>query len=157
MPGLGAAAVKAVARFHETIEGLRERADGPVAKLLEATLHETGYLEALEAERTIEAEGRVENLGELIGVAAEFDANREIEGAAEVSALEEFLQQISLYTEQDSIRAEESLITLMTLHNAKGLEYDTVFMVGCEEGVFPHMRALEEGERRRSAASATSG
>ena len=152
VPGLGAAAVKAVARFHETIEGLRERADGPVAKLLEATLHETGYLEALEAERTIEAEGRVENLGELIGVAAEFDANREIEGAAEVSALEEFLQQISLYTEQDSIRAEESLITLMTLHNAKGLEYDTVFMVGCEEGVFPHMRALEEGgeeEERR--------
>jgi len=123
-----------------------------VAKLLEATLREAGYLEALEAERTIEAEGRIENLGELIGVAAEFDANREIEGAAEVSALEEFLQQISLYTEQDSIRAEEPLITLMTLHNAKGLEYDTVFMVGCEEGVFPHMRALEEGgeeEERR--------
>ncbi len=151
VPGLGAAAVKAVGRFSETIEGLRERADGPVAKLLEATLHEAGYLEALEAERTIEAEGRIENLGELIGVATEFDANREIEGAAGVSALEEFLQQISLYTEQDSIR-EESLITLMTLHNAKGLEYDTVFMVGCEEGVFPHMRALEEGgeeEERR--------
>jgi DNA helicase-2/ATP-dependent DNA helicase PcrA len=151
VPGLGAAAVKAVGRFWEAMEGLRERTGGPVAKLLEATLHETGYLEALEAERTIEAEGRIENLGELIGVAAEFDANREVEGAAGVSALEEFLQQISLYTEQDSIR-EESLITLMTLHNAKGLEYDTVFMVGCEEGVFPHMRALEEGgeeEERR--------
>ncbi len=152
VPGLGAAAVKAVGRFHETIEALRQRAGGPVAALLEATLRDTGYLEALEAERTIEAEGRVENLGELLGVAAEFDANREMEGAAEVSPLEEFLQQISLYTDQDSIRAEESLITLMTLHNAKGLEYDTVFMVGCEEGVFPHMRALEEGgeeEERR--------
>ncbi len=153
VPGLGAAAVKAVGRFHETIEGLRQRADSEqVAKLLEATLHEAGYLEALEAERTIEAEGRIENLGELIGVAAEFDANRRIEGAAEVPALEEFLQQISLYTDQDGIRSDDSLITLMTLHNAKGLEYDTVFMIGCEEGVFPHMRALEEGgeeEERR--------
>ena len=66
--------------------------------------------------------------------------------------LEEFLQQISLYTEQDGLREDESLITLMTLHNAKGLEYDTVFIVGCEEGAFPHMRALEEGgeeEERR--------
>ena len=67
-------------------------------------------------------------------------------------ALEEFLQQISLYTDQDGLREEESLVTLMTLHNAKGLEYDAVFMIGCEEGVFPHMRALEEGgeeEERR--------
>jgi DNA helicase-2/ATP-dependent DNA helicase PcrA len=94
----------------------------------------------------------VENLQELIGVAGEFDANRELEGEGEVSPLEEFLQQISLYTEQDSIREQESLITLMTIHNAKGLEYDTVFLIGCEEGVFPHMRALEEGgeeEERR--------
>ena len=66
--------------------------------------------------------------------------------------LEEFLQQISLYTEQDASSDDESLVTLMTLHNAKGLEYDTVFMVGCEDGAFPHMRALEEGgeeEERR--------
>jgi DNA helicase II / ATP-dependent DNA helicase PcrA len=154
VPGLGAAAVKAVSRFHEMVESLRERADAgaPVAEVLQATLSESGYLEALEAERTIEAEGRVENLEELVGVAAEFDANRELEGEGEVPALEEFLQQISLYTEQDGLRAEESLITLMTLHNAKGLEYDTVFIVGCEEGSFPHMRALEEGgeeEERR--------
>jgi DNA helicase II / ATP-dependent DNA helicase PcrA len=152
VPGLGAAAIKAVSRFHETLEGLRARADSaPVAQLLEATLHETGYLEALAAERTVEAEGRVENLEELIGVAAEFDVNRELEGEAEVPPLEEFLQQISLYTEQDGL-SDESLITLMTLHNAKGLEYDTVFIVGCEDGAFPHMRALEEGaeeEERR--------
>jgi ATP-dependent DNA helicase UvrD/PcrA len=152
VPGLGAAAIKAVSRFHETLEGLRARADSaPVAQLLEATLHETGYMEALAAERTVEAEGRIENLEELIGVAAEFDVNRELEGDAEVPPLEEFLQQISLYTEQDGLR-DEPLITLMTLHNAKGLEYDTVFIVGCEDGAFPHLRALEEGgeeEERR--------
>jgi DNA helicase II / ATP-dependent DNA helicase PcrA len=153
VPGLGAAAIKAVSRFHETMEGLRDRAEeAPVAELLEAVLRESGYLDALAAERTIEAEGRAENLEELVGVAAEFDANHELEGEAEVSPLEEFLQQISLYTEQDGLRPEESLITLMTLHNAKGLEYDTVFIVGCEDGAFPHMRALEEGgeeEERR--------
>jgi DNA helicase-2/ATP-dependent DNA helicase PcrA len=153
VPGLGAAAIKAIARFHETIEGLRAKAENtPVARLLEALLHETGYLEALEAERTVEAEGRIENLQELIGVAGEFDANRALEGEGDVPALEEFLQQISLYTEQDALREQESLVTLMTLHNAKGLEYDAVFMIGCEDGVFPHMRALEEGgeeEERR--------
>jgi DNA helicase-2/ATP-dependent DNA helicase PcrA len=153
VPGLGAAAIKAVSRFHETMEGLRARADSaPVAELLEATLNESGYLEALAAERTVEAEGRAENLEELVGVAAEFDLNRELEGESETPPLEEFLQQISLYTEQDGLREEEALITLMTLHNAKGLEYDTVFIVGCEDGAFPHMRALEEGgeeEERR--------
>ncbi|MGH2981521.1 MAG: ATP-dependent helicase, partial [Solirubrobacterales bacterium] len=153
VPGLGAAAIRAVSRFHATIESLRSRASaGPVAELLESLLHETGYLEALEAERTVEAEGRVENLQELIGVAGEFDANREVEGDAEVPPLEEFLQQISLYTEQDAIAEQESLVTLMTIHNAKGLEYETVFLIGCEEGVFPHMRSLEEGgeeEERR--------
>jgi DNA helicase-2/ATP-dependent DNA helicase PcrA len=154
VPGLGAAAIKAIARFHEMIDSLVERAAGgaPVAEILQSVLSESGYLEALEAERTIEAEGRIENLEELVGVAAEFDVNHELEGAGEVPPLEEFLQQISLYTQQDGLRVDESLITLMTLHNAKGLEYDTVFIVGCEEGSFPHMRALEEGgeeEERR--------
>ncbi|HEV2727299.1 MAG TPA: 3'-5' exonuclease, partial [Solirubrobacterales bacterium] len=154
VPGLSGAAIKAVSRFYETMAGLRERADegGPVAALLEAVLHESGYLEALAAERTIEAEGRAENLETLIGGAAEFDIEREREGESEVSPLEEYLQQISLYTEQDGLDAEKELVTLMTLHNAKGLEYDTVFIVGCEEGAFPHMRALEEGgeeEERR--------
>jgi DNA helicase-2/ATP-dependent DNA helicase PcrA len=154
VPGLNGGAIKAVSRFYETVAGLRERAEeeGPVAGLLEAVLNESGYLEALAAERTIEAEGRAENLEALVAGAAEFDLEREREGESEVSPLEEYLQQISLYTEQDGLRAEESLITLMTLHNAKGLEYDTVFIVGCEDGAFPHMRALEEGgeeEERR--------
>ncbi|HEX3173712.1 MAG TPA: UvrD-helicase domain-containing protein [Solirubrobacterales bacterium] len=153
VPGLGGAAIRAVSAFHETMEDLRGRAEGgaSVGELLEATLRETGYLDALAAERTVEAEGRAENLEELVGVAREFDLNHELEGEGELSALEEFLQQISLYTEQDGLR-EESVITLMTLHNAKGLEYDTVFIVGCEDGAFPHMRALEEGseeEERR--------
>ncbi len=123
-----------------------------MAEILDATLRETGYLEALEAERTIEAEGRVENLQELIGVAGEFDANRAMEGDSDTSPLEEFLAQISLLSDQDSMREGESLITLMTLHNAKGLEYEAVFLIGCEEGVFPHSRSIEEGnleEERR--------
>jgi DNA helicase-2/ATP-dependent DNA helicase PcrA len=154
VPGLGGGAIKAVGRFYETMAALRERAEeeGPVAGLLEAVLNESGYLEALSSERTIEAEGRAENLEALIAGAAEFDLEREREGESEVAPLEEYLQQISLYTEQDGLRDEASLITLMTLHNAKGLEYDTVFIIGCEDGAFPHMRALEEGgeeEERR--------
>jgi DNA helicase-2/ATP-dependent DNA helicase PcrA len=154
VPGLAAAARKAVARFAETMGRLRGRAAqaGPVAALLEAVLTETGYLEALEAERTIEAEGRVENLQELVGVAVEFDANREVEGASEITPLDEFLQQLALFTAQDSLSDSEEMVTLMTLHNAKGLEYEAVLMIGCEEGVFPHSRSVEEGnleEERR--------
>jgi len=154
VPGLGSAGFKAVGRFADTMASLRERAErnGPLAELLEAILRETGYVEALEAERTVEAEGRIENLEELVGVAGEFDANREVEGDQELTPLEEFLAQIRLISEQDSIREEESLATLMSLHNAKGLEYDVVFMIGCEEGVFPHSRSIEEGnleEERR--------
>jgi DNA helicase II / ATP-dependent DNA helicase PcrA len=153
VPGLSGAAIKSVSRFFEMMAGLRERAEeeGPVAGLLEAVLNESGYLEALAAERTIEAEGRAENLEALVAGATEFDIEREREGESEVPPLEEYLQQISLYTEQDGLR-DDSTITLMTLHNAKGLEYDTVFVVGCEDGSFPHMKALEEGgeeEERR--------
>jgi DNA helicase II / ATP-dependent DNA helicase PcrA len=156
VPGLGAAAVKAVTRFAAIMAGLRDRAESDsVAELLESVLHDTGYLDALEAERTLEAEGRIENLQELIGVAAEFDVNRKVEGEErEDTPLEEFLAQIRLFTEQDGIRDEESLITLMSLHNAKGLEYDAAFIIGCEEGVFPHARSVEEGnleEERRLA------
>jgi len=154
VPGLSGAAIKSVGRFYETMETLRDRVeDSSVAQLLERVLNETGYLEALAAERTVEAEGRAENLEALVAGAAEFDLEREREGESEVTPLEEYLQQISLYTDQDALEgAAEELVTLMTLHNAKGLEYDTVFVVGCEDGAFPHMRALEEGaeeEERR--------
>ena len=154
VPGLSGAAIKSVSRFYEIVATLRERADeeGPVATLLETVLNESGYLEALAAERTVEAEGRAENLEALVAGAAEFDIEREREGDSDVSPLEEYLQQISLYSDQDSLQEEQELVTLMTLHNAKGLEYDTVFIVGCEDGAFPHLRALEEGgeeEERR--------
>jgi DNA helicase II / ATP-dependent DNA helicase PcrA len=150
VPGLGTAAVKALGRFMDVMVGLRERlADGvPVGDLLEAVLHDTGYIEALEAERTIEAEGRVENLRALVEGAREFDALAE-EGE---DTLDDFLQQIALQSDADTRRDDEGVVTLMTLHNAKGLEYPIVFMIGCEEGVFPHSRALDEGgleEERR--------
>ncbi|MDX6626563.1 MAG: ATP-dependent helicase UvrD/PcrA [Solirubrobacterales bacterium] len=154
VPGLSSAAIKAVGRFYETMDLLRARVDSgsPVAEVLQAVLSETGYLEALAAERTVEAEGRAENLEALVEGAAEFDLEREREGESEVPPLEGYLQQISLLSDQDSIEDEKELVTLMTLHNAKGLEYDTVFVIGCEDGAFPHMRALEEGseeEERR--------
>jgi DNA helicase-2/ATP-dependent DNA helicase PcrA len=141
VPGLGAAAVKAVERFMSIMERLRERVESAsVGDLLQETLSETGYLEALEAERTIEAQGRIENLEELVGVAREYDS------VAEEPALEEFLQQIALFSDQDALRDDEGTVTLMTLHNAKGLEFPVVFIIGCEEGVFPHSRAVESGD-----------
>ncbi|HEX8121118.1 MAG TPA: UvrD-helicase domain-containing protein [Solirubrobacteraceae bacterium] len=150
VPGLGTAAVKALGRFMDVMIGLRERqADGvPVGDLLEAVLHESGYIDALEAERTIEAEGRLENLRALVEGAREFDATAE-EGE---DTLDDFLQHVALQSDADTRRDDEGMVTLMTLHNAKGLEYPVVFMIGCEEGVFPHSRALDEGgleEERR--------
>ena len=133
-----------------TMAGLRARAEEgvPVGDLLEAVLHESGYLDALEAERTIEAQGRVENLAELVEVGREFDARQE----AGADTLDAFLQQVALVADADTRRDDEGMATLMTLHNAKGLEYPIVFMIGMEEGVFPHSRALDEGgleEERR--------
>jgi DNA helicase-2/ATP-dependent DNA helicase PcrA len=149
VPGLGAAAIKSLRRFMGTMEVLQERAQSGIqpAVLLQEILQETGYREALENERTIEAQGRIENLEELVNVAVEYDA-----AAAEGASLEEFLQQISLIADADTRTDDAGLVTLMTLHNAKGLEYPIVFIIGCEEGVFPHSRALDEGaleEERR--------
>jgi len=141
VPGLGSAAVKAVGRFMSVMERLAERAESAsVGDLLQETLDETGYLDALRAERTIEADGRVENLEELVGVAREYDAS------AEEPSVEEFLQQVALFADQDSLEDDEGQVTLMTLHNAKGLEYPVVFVIGMEDGVFPHMRAVEAGD-----------
>src|SRR5919112_1155548 len=150
VPGLAPAAIKAVGRFMSVMERLRERAEGGagVGDLLAETLEETGYTEALQAERTIEAQGRLENLEELVGVAREYDAT------AEGGSVEEFLQQLALFSEQDNLRDDEGIVTLMTLHNAKGLEFGIVFMIGLEDGVFPHMRSIESGdleEERRLA------
>jgi DNA helicase-2/ATP-dependent DNA helicase PcrA len=147
--GVGAAALKAVDRFRTMMGSLMAGAlELPVPELLERVLDKSGYLEALEAERTVEAQGRIENLLELVGVA------REYQEQADNPSLSEFLQQISLYSDQDEISPERSLVTLMTLHNAKGLEFRAVFLIGMEEGIFPHARSLEEQgleEERRLA------
>ncbi len=154
VPGLGTAARKAFHRFMGAMRILGERAaaNPPVAELLREVLAESGYLDALEAERTIEAQGRIENLEELVNVAAEYDLTAE--NTDEGPSLAGFLQQIALVADADGRRDDEGLVTLMTLHNAKGLEYPIVFMIGMEEGVFPHQRAIEEGgleEERRLA------
>ena len=132
------------------MERLRERAEGGagVGDLLAETLDETGYMDALRAERTVESQVRLENLEELVGVAREYDAT------AEEGSVEEFLQQIALFSEQDNLRDDEGIVTLMTMHNAKGLEFGIVFIIGLEDGVFPHMRSIESGdleEERRLA------
>ena len=147
--GVGAAPLKAVQRFHTLMQSLMAGAlERPVPELLEAVFERSGYFDALRAERTVEAQGREENLMELVGVTREYQ-----ESAAE-PGLSEFLQQISLFSDQDQIEEERSLVTLMTLHNAKGLEFRAVFLVGMEEGVFPHARSVEEQgveEERRLA------
>jgi DNA helicase-2/ATP-dependent DNA helicase PcrA len=147
--GVGAAPLKAVERFRTLLQSSMAGAlELSVPEVLERVLERSGYLEALEAERTVEAQGRVENLLELVGVA------REYQERAEEPTLSEFLQQLSLYSDQDDLSAERSLVTLMTLHNAKGLEFRAVFLIGMEEGVFPHSRSIEEQgleEERRLA------
>jgi DNA helicase II / ATP-dependent DNA helicase PcrA len=147
--GVGAAPLRAVQQFRTLMQSLQAGAlELPVSELLERTLERGGYLEALEAERTIEAQGRLENLQELVGVAVEYQEN------AEEPSLSHFLQEISLHSDQDAIRSEESLVTLMTLHNAKGLEFRAVYLLGMEEGIFPHARSIEEQgieEERRLA------
>ena len=147
--GLGPAQARAVNALRTLLQSLQAGAlELAVDELVERTLDRSGYLTALEAERTIEAQGRIENLQELVGVAQEYQAS------ASEPNLSTFLQEISLFSDQDALRDQQSLVTLMTLHNAKGLEFRAVFMIGMEEGVFPHSRSLEENsleEERRLA------
>jgi DNA helicase-2/ATP-dependent DNA helicase PcrA len=147
--GVSAAPLRAIQGFVNVMQSLMSAAQElAVPELLEQVLERTGTLEAFEAERTIEARGRIENLQELVGVTREWQAE-----AAEPT-LSGFLQEISLYSDQDAMRGETNLVTLMTLHNAKGLEYRVVYVIGMEEGVFPHSRSIEEQgleEERRLA------
>ena len=110
---------------------IRKLDAGP-ATIIEEALERSGYLEELQAERSVEAEGRLENLSELVGMAREYET------------VDEFLEQVSLVSDTDDIDEEDSTVTLMTLHSAKGLEFPVVFLVGMEDGVFPHVRALGE-------------
>jgi DNA helicase-2/ATP-dependent DNA helicase PcrA len=147
--GVGTAPQKAVVSFRTLIQSLMSAAQElEVPELIERVLQQSGTTEALEAERTIEADGRIENLQELVSLAREWqEQNTE-------PTLSSFLQEVSLYSDQDTIRGESSLVTLMTLHNAKGLEYRAVYLIGMEEGIFPHSRSIEEQgveEERRLA------
>ena len=104
---------------------------GP-AGVISRILDRSGYRAELEAQETIEAEGRLENLDELIGVAGEFDT------------IDELIERSALVADTDDLADDDSKVTLMTLHSAKGLEYPAVFLIGMEDGVFPHIRALSE-------------
>ncbi|MEU7023165.1 DNA helicase PcrA [Streptomyces sp. NPDC046203] len=155
--GMAARSANAVKRFNALMEELHTIAEsgaGP-AVVLEAVLERTGYLAELQASTDPQDETRVENLQELAAVALEFEQDRGEEG----STLAEFLEQVALVADSDQIPDEDEegagVITLMTLHTAKGLEFPVVFLTGMEDGVFPHMRALgqtkELEEERRLA------
>ncbi len=116
-----------------------------VTALTQMILEESGYLQALQAEKTVEAETRIENLNEFISITKAFD-NREDSDNLTLSA---FLAEVALFSDLDQLDEEEDSVTIMTMHGAKGLEFPVVFITGMEEGIFPHSRAvysLEPGE-----------
>jgi DNA helicase-2/ATP-dependent DNA helicase PcrA len=147
-PRLTARASRSIAEFVALMDHLVERAaDGPAAAI-DAVLDETGYLDMVRADRSIESMGREENLRELASAVAEFEElGPESMGPAEWSEIDAlarlglFLEAISLVADIDSYE-DRDLVTLMTLHNAKGLEFPVVFITGMEDGVFPHFRSL---------------
>ncbi len=154
--GLGSRAVGAVRAFVELIDGLRTELehDRPVAEVLDLITERTGYVRELQAERTVEALGREENLRELRSVAQEVAERGQ--AAVGEEALAVFLESVTLVSDQDQLDDEDDgRVTLMTLHTAKGLEYPVVFLVGLEDGVFPHVRSLSDptqlDEERRIA------
>jgi DNA helicase-2/ATP-dependent DNA helicase PcrA len=151
----------------EVMDGLEAEAVARgVAGVLEAMLDRTGYLAELEAERSIESQGRIENLAELVGVAREFDAQLDAgnttglvaiagvdldetalpEPPAGLARVQAFLEAVALVTDMDDDSGEQSVATLMTLHGAKGLEFPVVFLTGMEDGIFPHLRSLGDPE-----------
>jgi ATP-dependent DNA helicase UvrD/PcrA len=154
VPGLATRSAKAIEGFNVLMAGLRAEmtAGRPVGDLAEAVLDQTGYVAELRASTDLQDESRIENLQELVAVAREFDA-RSPQGT-----LAEFLEQVSLVADADQIPEGEEhggMVTLMTLHTAKGLEFPVVFLTGLEEHVFPHERSMgddrELAEERRLA------
>jgi DNA helicase-2/ATP-dependent DNA helicase PcrA len=156
VPGLASRAASSIAGFNELIDDLRGQAaaNGPVAELVEAVLDRTGYQAMLESSPDLQDATRVENLQEMVSVAREFDGSA-LDGGG---ALADFLERVSLVADADEIpdgADHGGMVTLMTLHTAKGLEFPVVFLTGMEEEVFPHQRALtdprELEEERRLA------
>jgi len=150
--GLAARAISAVTSFVDLLDVLRTEVEHDLAvpELIEKIYDRTGYMQELQADRTIEALGRVENLQELKSVASEVQERGG--GAVGEAGLGAFLESVTLVSDQDQLDAddpgeEQGRITLMTLHTAKGLEFPVVFLVGMEDGVFPHVRSLSEPEQ----------
>ena len=183
VPGLGARARNAVGRFNEMMDGLRAQLPGmtnevtgqpDLGELITAILEATGYKEQLEQSNDPQDGARLDNLNELVSVAREFSseaanqmafmdeddkdllAQAQEEGEAAPGSLQAFLEKVSLVADADQIPdSEQGVVTLMTLHTAKGLEFPVVFLTGWEDGQFPHMRSLgdpkELSEERRLA------
>ena len=134
--GVSGKAARGIAAFLQLLDDAADTVASGPGPLLQALLERSGYLDALEAERTIESEGRLENLAELVGA------------AHEVASVDEFLESISLVSDVDDLdEADQSSVVLMTLHAAKGLEFPVVFIIGLEDGVFPHLRSLTEPDQ----------
>jgi len=126
-------AATGIEKFIVLISEIRKLDAGP-AKIIEEALERSGYLEELQADRSVEAEGRLENLSELVGMAREYET------------IDDFLEQISLVSDTDNGDEEESTVTLMTLHSAKGLEFPAVLIAGLEDGLLPVLRPGDDGE-----------
>ena len=149
IPGLATRSVKAIAGFHQLMTDLREFAaggTGPAGVLAEA-LSRSGYLSELQNSEDPQDATRLENLGELESVAADYEQDAQREDTQEEATLAAFLERISLVADSDQIPdADGGQVTLMTLHTAKGLEFPVVFLTGMEDGIFPHARTLDTNE-----------
>jgi DNA helicase-2/ATP-dependent DNA helicase PcrA len=130
--GVKGPALRGIHRFVDLLAELRVLLPAGPGPVLDAALGASGYLDELEAEHSVEANGRLENLAELVG------------SAREVDDVDAFLESVSLVADTDALDGDESQVVLMTLHSAKGLEYPVVFIIGMEDGVFPHLRSLGE-------------
>src|SRR5579859_7298814 len=170
VPGLAPRSARSIEAFNQMMEGFRAAAQAgiPVADLAEMVLERSGYLAELQVSEDLQDASRIENLNELVSVARDFDANGIQAGLADPDAaagdgprpgsLADFLEQVSLVADADQIPEGEDhggVVTLMTLHTAKGLEFPVVFLTGMEENVFPHQRSQgddrELQEERRLA------
>jgi DNA helicase-2/ATP-dependent DNA helicase PcrA len=136
--GLGQAARRKVGDFAALLARLRASLDLPPAELAEKVLEESGYRDVLAADSSIESEGRLENLLELIG------QMRDYQGESETPTLSGFLERITLASDVDGYDPDKGAVALMTVHTAKGLEFDVVFVTGMEEGIFPHQRSIDD-------------
>ena len=137
--GVGKAALGRLRDFHEFLQVLMAKIpDMTAADVIYEVLDASGYLSQLKADRTVEAQTRLENLSELVNAAADYD------GQADEPSLQGFLEHTALVSDQDSLQDDRGAVTLMTLHASKGLEFPVVFIAGMENGLFPHSRSFDE-------------